>query len=224
VTEAVQFKTASRPDNGLDNDNKGYFTLGENFAGYMDEVHVYNRGLSSPEVKNLIGNRQPVGTVKSLTMRGTEGMPSVTGATAFDMPYPVMVPCVMGMSHSVGPSDGSCPTDIFGWSFTDSVNPKVSFGGVEVRAKFVSSTKLQVETPGHISPRFVDVLASNDGTTFTDTSKVGKAAKHLYMESALYLTGQGNGGASVDSVCQDLPTRAVTFGAWVCPKCGPPAS
>lgn len=73
----------------------------------------------------------------------------------------------------------------------------MSFGGVEVRAKYVNSTTLMVETPGHVSPRFVDVLASNDGVAFTDTKAVGKSAKHLYMESALYLTGQGNsGGAS----------------------------
>jgi hypothetical protein len=31
------------------------------------------------------------------------------------------------------------------------------------------------------TPRFVDVLASNDGVSFTDPAKVGKAAKHLYM-------------------------------------------
>ncbi len=61
---------------------------------------------------------------------------------------------VTGMSHSVGPSDGSCPTQIFGWGFTDSVNPKVSFGGVEVRATYVDATTLSVETPGHISPRW----------------------------------------------------------------------
>ena len=42
-------KTASRPDNGLDADDQGYFRLGEGFTGYMDEVHVYNRGLSAPE-------------------------------------------------------------------------------------------------------------------------------------------------------------------------------
>jgi len=224
VTESVEFTTASRPDNGLDADDQGYFRLGESFKGYLDEVHVYNRGLSAPEVSSLASNRRPVGTVASLTMRpGNSTTPTLTGGAAtIDMPYPVMVPCVMGMSHSVGPSDGSCPTEVFGWGFTDSVNPKVSFGGVEVRATYVNATTLTVETPGHISPRFVDVLASNDGVSFTDTAKVGKAAKHLYMESALYLTGQGNSGASADFVCLDLPTRAVTFGAWVCPKCGPP--
>lgn len=222
VTEAVEFNTASRPDNGLDADDQGYFRLGENFKGYMDEVHVYDRGLSGPEVSQLSTNRRPVGTVASLTMRPGAGTPTLTGPTVVDMPYPVMVPCVMGMSHSVGPSDGSCPTEVFGWGFTDSVNPKVSFGGVEVRATYVNATTLSVETPGHISPRFVDVLASNDGVSFTDPVKVGKAAKHLYMESALYLTGIGDSGASADIVCLDLPTRAVTFGAWVCPKCGPP--
>ena len=222
VTEAVEFKTASRPDNGLDGDDQGYFRVGENFKGYVDEVHTYDRSLSGPEVAQLATNRRPVGTVASLTMRPGSGTPTLTGATVVDMPYPVMVPCVMGMSHSVGPSDGSCPTDVFGWGFTDSVNPKVSFGGVEVRATYVNATTLSVVTPGHISPRFVDVLASNDGISFTDVKKVGKATKHLYMESALYLTGQGSSGASADVVCLDLPTRAVTFGAWVCPKCGPP--
>jgi len=225
-TVAVEFDTASRPDNGLDNDDAGFFRAGIDFEGYMDEVHVYNRGLSGPEVDNLMTNRVPAGTVKSLTMRpaATPASWMGTNMTVVDHPYPVMVPCVMGMGHSVGPSDGSCPTEVFGWGFADSVNPKVSFGGVEVRATYISPTKLSVETPGHISPRFVDVLASNDGKTFTDVDKAGKAAKHLYMESALYLTGSANSGAAVDSVCLDLPTRAVTFGAWVCPKCGPPAS
>lgn len=223
ATEAVAFQTASRPDNGLDADDQGYFRVGENFEGYLDEIHVYDRGLSAPEVAQLATNRMPVGTAASLTMRGVAGTPALTGGVAaVDMPYPVMVPCVMGMSHSVGPSDGSCPSEIFGWGFTDSVNPKVSFGGVEVRATYVNATTLIVETPGHVSPRFVDVLASNDGVSFTDVAKVGKTAKHLYMESALYLTGQGQSGASADLVCLDLPTRAVTFGAWVCPKCGPP--
>jgi len=226
VTQAVEFNTASRPDNGLDSDNQGYFRVGENFDGYVDEVHVFNRGLSAPEVANLLSNRQPAGAVKSLTMRPPASYAAWLGTNTavVDHPYPVMVPCVMGMGHSVGPSDGSCPTEVFGWSYTDSVNPKVSFGGVEVRATYVDAKTLMVETPGHISPRFVDVLASNDGETFTDTAKVGKAAKHLYMESALYLTGQGNSGASADFVCLDLPTRAVTFGAWVCPKCGPPVT
>ena len=82
---------------------------------------------------------------------------------------------------------------------------------------------IKCETPGHVSPRYVNVLASNDaGTQFT-TSSVGKEVKHLYMESSLYVDGKG-GGAEADSVCKDLPTRAVTFGGWFCPKCGPPAS
>lgn len=50
----------------------------------------------------------------------------------------------------------------------------MSFGGVEVRASFINATTVRVETPGHVTPRFVDVLASNDGDRFTDTAAVGK--------------------------------------------------
>lgn len=134
---------------------------------------------------------------------------------------PPMIPCVLGLQHSVGPTDGDCLTDIYGWNFADGFMPKCSFGNVETMASWVKGSVIRCETPGHFSPRFVDVIASNDGFNFTDPMSVGKSVKHLYMESAMYVDGVG-GGAEADSVCLDIPTRAVTFGGWFCPKCGPP--
>ena len=116
---------------------------------------------------------------------------------------------------------------------------KCGFGGVEVRAEVIreeifpgpdgggtwnaDNSLLHMSrctTPGHISPRFVDVTYSNDGVTFTNPEQIGRSVRHLFLESSLYVTGEGEGGAEADSVCQDLPSKAVTFGAWVCHKIG----
>eukprot|EP00951_Prasinocladus_malaysianus_P026355 scaffold233970_cov34-Prasinocladus_malaysianus.AAC.1 len=74
-------------------------------------------------------------------------------------------------------------------------------------------TEVTAETPGYFSPRFVGVTASNDGATYTDQKGVGRETKFLYLDAGLYMDGAG-GGAMADSVCQDLPDRSVTFGAW----------
>jgi hypothetical protein len=142
---------------------------------------------------------------------------------------------VLGMEHNVGPVDGSCVTEIYGWNFADSMFPQCSFGGVATRAEIdvedvlpgrqltslvhslspqygigqdahsyrrylttglsLSAASLKnfhtakCTTPGHVSPRFVDVGFSNDGVSFTNFTKVGKTVKHLFLESSLYTTG-----------------------------------
>ena len=134
---------------------------------------------------------------------------------------PVQVPCVLGMQHSVGPVDGQCVTDVYVWNIADGINPKCSFGGVEMPGTWVSDDVVRCETPGHFTPRFVVVGASNDGVRFSKTTPVDKVVNHLFLESALYVDGNG-GGAEADSVCQDIPKRSVSFGGWNCIKCGPP--
>jgi hypothetical protein len=136
-----------------------------------------------------------------------------------------MTPCVLGLEHSVGPVDGMCSTKVYGWSFSNSTNPQCSIAGVQGRAVWNSYIEVTCSTPGHLSPRFATVLASNNGLNFTDTSYVDKTVRHLYMESSLYVQGT-NGGASADQVCKDFTagSQAVTVSAWSCPKCTPPAA
>lgn len=234
------FQTASRPDNNLDGDGQGTFKVGhyagEGFKGIVDEVSVFDRALTSTEMHSNMEKRDLAGSegLKGyFTMTGAFPIASQAGSSTLTASVgtpakvkkaiPTMIPCVLGLQHSVGPSDGSCPTDVYGWSMSDGLAPVCSFGGRVIQGTYVDDKTIKCETPGHVSPRYVNVLASNDaGTQFT-TSLVGKEVKHLYMESSLYVDGNG-GGAEADSVCKDLPTRAVTFGGWFCPKCGPPAS
>ena len=134
---------------------------------------------------------------------------------------PVQIPCVLGMQHAVGPVDGQCVTDVYVWNAADGINPKCMFGGVEMPATWVTDDVIRCETPGHFTPRFVVVKASNDGMRFSDPTPVDKTVQHLFLESSLYVDGNG-GGAEADSVCMDIPKRAVSFGGWTCAKCGPP--
>ena len=235
------FSTASRPDNNLDGDGQGTFKVGhftgEGFKGLIDEVSVFDKALTATEMHSNMEKRDLVGTANLkgyYTMTGSfpfsnAATPTAVMSASVGTPavvkkaIPTMIPCVLGMQHSVGPSDGSCPTDIYGWSMSDGLATACSFGGRVIQGTYVDDKTIKCETPGHVSPRYVNVLASNDaGTQFTSSS-VGKEVRHLYMESSLYVDGKG-GGAEADSVCKDLPTRAVTFGGWFCPKCGPPAS
>jgi hypothetical protein len=84
------------------------------------------------------------------------------------------------------------------------------------------------ESPGVMAPGFTPVLVSNDGASFTDPAKVGKRVDYLFMESSMYGDGSDGSGANVDGVCAPLKERekegerAVTFGGWFCPDCGPP--
>ena len=236
------FQTASRPDNNLDGDGQGTFKVGhlpnEGFVGMVDEVSVFDKALTSLEMHAYMEKRDLTGSANLkgyYTMTGTLPLKNQATSVTSDLSasvgtpsivkkaIPPMIPCVLGLQHSVGPSDGSCPTDVYGWSMSDGLATACSFGGRVIQGTYVDDKTIKCETPGHVSPRYVNVLASNDaGTQFT-TSSVGKEVKHLYMESSLYVDGKG-GGAEADSVCKDLPTRAVTFGGWFCPKCGPPAS
>ena len=242
---AVSFTTKSRPDNNMDGDGKGTFKVGylpgEDFIGQIDDIAVYNKALSAGAIQANINSRTYDVTDADLkgyfTMRDGLGgitfpLKDMSGSNAgmikslanpgvVKSATPTVTPCVLGMQHSVGPVDGDCPTKVYAWNVADSIYLKCSFDGVQVKGTFVDGSTLRCETPGHFSPRFVDVLASNDGVAFTDAAKVGKTVKHLFMESSLYIDGIG-GGAAADSVCMDLPTRAVTFGGWFCPKCGPP--
>jgi len=215
----VEFETESRPDSG----NQGFFAMGPNFHGWMDDVGFWDESKTPEEYEALHYTRDFENTG---FQRFFDSGPKYTIPSGVQQIHgvatPSMTPCVLGMEHNVGPVDGACVTEVYGWNFADGMNPKCNFGGVEMKAAVLSMDKLKCETPGHVSPRFVDVTASNDGFAFGDEASSGKAVKHLFLESSLYLTGEGNGGAEADSVCNDLPTKAVSFGAWVCPKCGPP--
>eukprot|EP00899_Mesostigma_viride_P012217 jgi/Mesvir1/20997/Mv08056-RA.2 len=134
---------------------------------------------------------------------------------------PPVIPCTLGLEHPVGPLDGACAMEVYGWGFADGPQLKCKFGGVEVPGVFVDDTTVLCSSPGGFSPRFVPVSGSNDGYNFTDAGAVGKEPKHLFMESSLFVDGINGAGAEADSVCQDLPNAAVSFGGWFCPKCGP---
>jgi len=226
LAAAVPFSTASRPDNNLDGAGMGSFEMGPGMSGALDDVSVFNTALSAQEVQELRAAGAVEGTpsVASFTMSGAFVPPNITGSVAaVHMTYPGLTPCVLGLEHAIGPTAGRCPSKVHGWGFAPGLAAKVRFGDAEVRAEYVSPTEVRVETPAS-HPRYVDVAASNDGVSFTSAEAVGKAVRHLYMESALHLSGNGNGGAVLDGVCGDLPTQAVTFGAWVCPGCGPGTS
>jgi hypothetical protein len=154
----------------------------------------------------------------SATMPALSMGDAVTGETAIAS----MVPCVLGLEHTVGPVDGTCVTEVYGWSFADGLLPTCLVGGVPGRATYVSDSVVSCATPGHTSPRFAEVTASNNALNFTQTHFVDKTVRHLYMESSLYLTG-GDGGAEADVVCHDFSrdNQAVTVAAWSCPKCSP---
>jgi hypothetical protein len=235
----VEFNTKSRPAfDGLPLNS--VLRMGPGFHGYADEVSIWNDALTPAEFDEVMKLRTAQGATLAPSGKAPFEPLDMTktalngGVEKVDMAIPTMVPCVLGMEHNVGPVDGSCVTEIYGWNFADSMFPQCSFGGVATRAEIDAENVLpsvgaaamfhtaKCTTPGHVSPRFVDVGFSNDGTSFTDFAAVGKTVKHLFLESSLYTTGEGDGGAEADSVCNDLPSKAVSFGAWVCPKCGPP--
>eukprot|EP00976_Prorocentrum_cordatum_P030527 621522-Prorocentrum_minimum.AAC.7 len=208
----VDFETQSRPDN---TGSAGKLRVGRNFDGWMDDIGLWDESKTPEQFEEFHYTRDfsNTGYVKFWDMHSA--IPGAGGAVeTVQAAIPSMTPCVLGMEHNVGPVDGSCVTEVYGWNFADGINAKCNFGGIEVKALVVNTNILKCETPGHVSPRFVDVMASNDGFEFTDVEKSGKAVKHLFLESSLYLTGEGNGGAEADSVCNDLPTKAVSFGAW----------
>mmetsp|Transcript_27356 Transcript_27356/g.51736 ORF Transcript_27356/g.51736 Transcript_27356/m.51736 type:complete len:383 (+) Transcript_27356:883-2031(+) len=244
----VKFNTRSRPDwTGISLETKLLVGGGmtPDFQGYIDETVVYDFSIEPDEFEHLMHQR----TLQDYVLRGqTPKVDIVTVTnqlstsktpkpTVVQMAIPTMTGCVLGMEHNVGPVDGACVTKIYGWNFADTQFPKCSFGGIEVRAEVLAEDILPMwnrssdhpyyhqatcATPGHVSPRFVPVTYSNNGVNFTSLEKTGRTVQHLFMESSLYVTGEGEGGAEADSVCNDLPSKAVSFGAWVCPKCGPP--
>lgn len=238
------FNTTTRPDNSVDNAAMGVFKMGhypgEGFVGSLDEVRVYNYAMSSSQVfadmvtrTRLVGEavtEDPNSLKLYLTMTHFTELdnfvPTLSSgiATSNTSAIPTMIPCVLGLEHSVGPVDGLCTTKVYGWSFSDSVNPQCSIAGVQGQAVWNSDDQVTCSTPGHLSPRFATVLASNNGLNFTDTTCVDKTVRHLYMESSMYIQG-ANGGASADQVCKDFTagSQAVTVSAWSCPKCTPPA-
>lgn len=241
------FSTPSRPDNGADGTAFGIFTIGANaygqygFDGFMDEVGVWNRELTMKEIQTVMRSRE-IPSELVVGLKGYYHMDFLTSAddleeyfvdssygTSFPMNFtsstdiniPPMIPCVLGVEQPVGPCDGSCNMEVYGWGFAKSVNPKCRYGNHEVSATHISETVVQCSSPGHYSPRIVDLTASNDGYSFTDFFWSQKEISHTYMESSLFVNGINGAGASADSICEDLPTRAVTFGGWFCPRCGP---
>jgi len=219
------------------------------YQGHIDEVRVWNRAMTNLEVLDTLYARTPDSTDITLkghfhmrqapdptglpvmmpsfpladgsnTVSAT-GLAAVTGINPMftSLPIPPMVPCVLGIQHSVGPVDGECLTDVYGWSMADSNNVVCQFGGQDSRGRYINPARVRCVTPGHMSPRFAEVKVSNDGYSFTDTVGAGKVVQHLFMESSLYTDGAGEGGVQADGVCLDLPTREMTFGGWFCPKC-----
>jgi len=258
-SSAVPFSTPSRPDHDVDGDVRGLMHVGAGIAmgtpwdGYLDELVVYNKGLSAIEVESVklarlvgatyeaaafedglvayyttkIAGAVALGTVTAAGLPSDSGdvtalKPNMTAPKLVHKSNPGVKPCVLGLQHIVGPSDGDCMTDVYGWNFAEGVHVKCSFDGRETEAVHRSEKMISCLTPGHVSPRFVTVTASNDGYNFTNTVAVDKTVRHLYMESALYVNGLG-GGAKADGVCEDLAGRGFSMTAWVCPKCGPSA-
>mmetsp|Transcript_22287 Transcript_22287/g.48999 ORF Transcript_22287/g.48999 Transcript_22287/m.48999 type:complete len:554 (-) Transcript_22287:397-2058(-) len=235
TNSAVAFNTSSRPDHS----KRGRFILGqpdsgsdgdEGFLGMIDEVRVYNTAMTADEIHTDSVTR----TLLPSLPASLKGYYTMTGARTPGSRYPhivqkaipTMVPCVLGMQHSVGPVDGHCRTEVYGWSFSESVNPQCSIAGVASLGTYVNDNTIACTTPGHLSPQFTTVLASNNGLTFTDPVFVDKTTHHLFMESSLYVQGGAgsNSGASADQVCEDFTagSQEVTVSVWSCPKCGPP--
>jgi hypothetical protein len=245
------FNTTTRPDFGAD--STGVLKLGyfpdEGFVGKLDEVRVYNYAFTAQEVFTDMVTRTRLNTTLAdgqqmkayLTMstmdpiQWYEGsyapttfptMPTLSmgDAVVTETAIASMIPCVLGLEHTLGPVDGMCVTEVYGWSFADGTLPTCSVDGVPIRATYVSDSTVSCATPGHMSPRFATVTAANNALNFTDTFYVDKTVRHLYMESSLYLSG-GVGGAEADMVCNDFTrdSQAVTVSAWSCPKCSPPA-
>lgn len=232
----TEFTTRSRVDDGADGTTDGIYRFGylqgegEGFIGMLDEMRVWNKPVSQYEAFKLMLARSADASVKSVFTMSTDSS-SVTSPTTLggapEIVYkaiPSMIPCVLGMEHSVGPTVGDCTTEVYGWNFADGLMSQCSIAGMRVRATYVSDDVVKCDTPGHVSPRFSEVLATNDGTNFTDTTAAGKTVYHLYLESSLYLQGESTQGASADDVCEDFgaDSLAVSVGTWVCPKCGPP--
>lgn len=217
-------------------------------VGQLDDVYVWNRALRPEEVATVMTSRTlfsedavQEGLLAWFPMRDGAGggeLPLAdyalssstsytlvsTGTTApvvVDAATPAVVPCVLGLEMPVGPTDGLCVQSVYGWNFARGPFLAARFGDITVPATFVNDTEIVVETPGHVSPRFVSVTASNNGKTFTHEAGAGRLTEFLYMDAGLYMDGS-EGGALADGVCPDLPDRAVTFGAWVCVDCGQP--
>jgi len=232
---AVAFNTTSRPDHS----KRGRLILGQpesgahgdkGFLGMMDEVRVFNFAMTAEQIYTDFVTRTylpslPASLKGYYTMTGAR-TPGSRNVHIDQTAIPTMVPCVLGMQHSVGPVDGDCKTELYGWSFAKGMNSQCSIAGIASRGTYVSDSIMACTTPGHFTPQFATVLASNNGLNFTNPTFVDKTTKHLFMESSLYLQGGAgsNSGASADQVCEDFTagSQEVTVSVWSCPKCGPP--
>uniref|UniRef100_A0A061RNA4 LamG-like jellyroll fold domain-containing protein n=1 Tax=Tetraselmis sp. GSL018 TaxID=582737 RepID=A0A061RNA4_9CHLO len=217
--------------------------------GFIDDVYVWNRALLPEEVgtvmitRTLHGNdpiqRRLLAWFPMRDFTGNASLPlpdrsgnevllQITEIVGVGLPprvtisaTPVVIPCVLGMEMPVGPTDGLCTQSVYGWNFANGPFLFVKFGDMLVRASYVDDRELEVDTPGHVSPRFVTVTASNNGHVFTNVTGAGRETQFLYLDPGLYMDGAGGGGQA-DSVCTTIQNRSVTFGAWVCPDCGQP--
>lgn len=222
---------------------------GEGWHGMIDEVRVWNKALTLAEVKSdmhlrVVTAGADAALKASFQMRdgvGTADFPLFDysgngnhlemdawhpfGVTVKPMNsshgIPSIVPCVLGMQHTVGPTTGGCKSDVYAWNAAPSPFAKCSINGVQSRATFVKANTMSCETPGHFTPRFTPVVASNDGTSFGEPSSASKEVHHLYMDSVLYVKDRDS-TAEMDSLCYDLPDRTVTFSGWFCPGCALP--
>ena len=245
-SSATAFTTHSRPDNNMDGDGRGTFKVGhlagEAFAGSIDEITVYNAALDAATVVLNMRSRAPVAgaALKAhYTMRDatpgaavafplkdfsatTAGLAASVGTPAVvNAAIPTVVPCVLGLQHEVGSVYGGFSSKVYAWSASDSVGLQCAFGAELVDAVFTGGSEVSCPVPASLTASEVAVRLTNDGAALSDAGKAGKAVAFQYMETALFLNGLG-GGASADSACMSLTTRAVTFGGWFCHKCGPP--
>jgi hypothetical protein len=246
ITRSVTFKTMARLDNEVwynANDDAmaspnyyGTMTLGGNFRGYIDEVRVWDKALTPAEVDTNMYTRTPLlgvdGLVASLTMTPETSAPMPTlsqGLVNGNAPYTGMTPCTLGLSQQVvGPTAGGCTIRVEGHN-VDQFSPKVAckFGDRVVRGT-VEGDVVLCESPGVMAPGYTPVLLSNDGVKFTDPVQVGKQVDYLFMESSFYGDGSDGSGVDIDGICAPMlereaqGERAVTFGGWFCPDCGPP--
>jgi len=232
---AAHFTTSARPDDGMDRTEEGVFMVGhypgECFIGYVDEIKVFNYPMTQEQVFSSALEKD-VNMADDPMLKGyftmSNGLVPTTTVAAPTVTYksiPPMIPCVLGMEHSVGPTSGDCTTEVYGWNFADSVIPQCSFDDVPTEAQYVDESRIICNTPMNFSPSFVTVKASNNGVKFSLPEFADKTTTHLFLESSLYLSGgiDSKSGASADSVCEDfsLDSKAVTVGTWACPKCGP---
>ena len=197
---------------GSDATLKAYFQMRDGAGGSEFPMHDYS------------GNNNAMLGADSFNVSTVPWHVSTPPANA-SWAIPTIMPCVLGLQHTVGPTSGGCATEVYAWNAAPSPFSKCSINGVQTRATYTKAHTVSCTTPGHFTPVHAPVVASNDGTAFGTAAAASKEVTQLYMDSVLYVRDRDS-TAEMDGVCYDLPDRSVTFSAWVCPGCtlpDPPA-